>query len=118
METRHDKTENIFEDVLEYIRMRKELLRLQAAETVSGVISNFTSVIIIVLIFLMAFIFISITLAHLSAEWWGHEYAGYLTVAVLYIIIGILMVKFKKSWLANPIRNSIIKQILSKQQHD
>ena len=63
---------------------------------------------------MVAFLFVSITLAQFFGELWGYEYAGYLSVALLYGVIGFVLVKFRKSILVKPIKNGIIKQLFSK----
>jgi len=116
MEKSQDISENIIDDLRDYIQARKELLKLQFAEKISEILSNLTSVIIIFFFFLMVFVFVSITLAHVFAAWWGYEYAGYLTVTLLYSVISLLLVKFRKSWLVKPLRNSIIRMMLSNEK--
>ena len=106
--------ENLINDTKEYFHARQELLKLQITDKISGILSMIISFFIILPFFLLAFLFVSFTLAHVFAELWGHEYAGYLSVTMLYTIIGFLMIRFRKSWLFNPIKNKIIKQILSK----
>ena len=114
MEREQTKIEQLIHDVREYIDARQELLKLQVVKKTTRVASGIISIIIIVPFFLLAFLFVSIALAHLFGEMWGHEYAGYLTVTFLYIIIGLLLVVFRKKWLVIPIMDQMIKQILSK----
>ena len=114
MEQKQDTFEGFLDNIRDYITARQQLLRLQVTEKVSGILSNFFSLLIIIPFFLLAFLFLSITLAHVFSELWGHEYAGYLTVTLLYVLIGILMVKYRKGLLVKPIKNKLIKQFLSK----
>lgn len=114
MEEKINKFDSIIDDVRDYLHVRQEILKLRATEKISGMLSAVISFLIIIPFFLLAFLFVSVTLAHLFAEWWGREYAGYLTVTLLYTVIGLILIKYRKNWLANPIRNSLIRQILSK----
>ena len=68
--------------------------------------------------FLIAFLFLSMILAQFFEELWGHAYAGYLTVALLYLMVGFLLVKKRKAWLIKPLQNGLIKQIFNKQKND
>jgi hypothetical protein len=115
MEKEENKFEQLFDDVREYLDAKQELLKLQLVEKTARVVSNIIAFFVILPFFILAFLFISIALAHLFAEFWGHEYAGYLTVTFLYLVIGLLLVRFRKKWLVGPMMNAIIKQILSKE---
>lgn len=110
--------ETLINDTREYFHARQELLKLQVTDKISGVLSSIITFFIIFSIFLLAFLFVSFTLAHVFAELWGHEYAGYLSVTLLYTIIGLLLYRFRKTRLFNPIKNKIIQQILSKKPND
>ena len=112
MDTENKK--NFTDNIKDYIKARQSLLKLQATDKASGIIAAFISFLIIFSLLLLAFLFISLTLAHFFAEQWGHEYAGYLTVTILYIIIASLLLKFRNTWLVRPIKNQFIKIILSK----
>jgi len=113
-----NKFETLFEEVREYLQLRQQLIKLKAIEKTTSIASHMISWLIIVPIFVLAFLFVSITLAYVFAAWWGHIYAGYLTVTLLYIIIGLLLVKFRQRWLVKPMMNAMLKQILSKESHD
>ncbi len=118
MENETVSEESLFENVTGYINARVELMRLQLIEKVAAILSRALSLIIIIPFFLIAFLFLSITLAHYFAELWGHEYTGYLTVASIYLVVGFLLVWKRKNWLVKPFQNGLIKQIFSKQKHD
>ncbi len=118
MEKEKNKFENFFDDARDYMDARQELLKLQVIQKATRTVSNIISFFVILPFFLLAFLFVSITLAHVFAELWGHEYAGYLTITLLYAITGILLVRFRKQWLVGPMMNRMIKQILSKETND
>jgi hypothetical protein len=113
-----ENMETVFDDVREYLDARRDLLKLQAVKKTTELAASAVSLIIIIPFFVMAFLFVSITLAHVFAELWGHEYAGYLTVTLLYTITGLLLVKFRRRWLVDPLKNRLIQQILSSNHHD
>ncbi len=118
MEKDTDSNENIFDNITGYINARVELMRLKMIEKVAAILSNALSVLIIIPFFLIAFLFFSIALAHYFSEWWGHEFAGYLTVTFIYLLIGFLLVWNRKNWLIKPMQNGFIKQIFSKHKHE
>jgi Putative Actinobacterial Holin-X, holin superfamily III len=110
--------ESVFDDFREYLDARSELAKMQVIKKTAGIAAGAAALLIIIPFFVLAFLFVSITLAHVFAELWGHEYAGYLTVTLLYTLTGILLVKFRKRWLITPLMSRMIQQILSNHHHD
>jgi uncharacterized membrane protein YqjE len=118
MEKEPNQFEKLYQDIRDYVDTRQELLKLQVTEKSTRFTAHLISFLIIIPFFFLAFLFVSFALAHLFAEWWGHEYAGYLTVTLLYLIIGVILLIFRKRLLVKPLKNSMIKMILSKKTDD
>ena len=118
MEKQTASEETFFDVVTAYINTRVELVRLQMIEKAAALMSNALSLLIIIPFFLIAFLFLSIALAHYFAELWGHQYAGYLTVTGIYLLIGFLLIRNRMNWLIKPLQNNLIKQIFSKYKHE
>lgn len=118
METKKHQLEKLLDDARSYMEARENLMKLQMAERATHVAANVMSWFIIVPVFLCIFLFIGVTLAHVFGEMWGHEYAGYLSVTLMYALLGFLLVKFRKGALVKPIRDGMIKQIFSKEHHE
>jgi hypothetical protein len=110
--------ETLFDDVREYLDARQKLVRLRAIEKTSRAVSGMIAFMIILPFFLLAFLFVSIALAHGLAELWGHEYAGYLSVTVLYALAGYLLVRYRKKWIIGPLMNRMIKLALSNEKDE
>jgi uncharacterized membrane protein len=118
MEKETASEETLFENITGYVNARVELVRLQMIEKAAAMMSNALSLVIIIPFFLIAFLFLSVALAHYFAELWGHEYAGYLTVTGIYLLVGFLLVWNRRNWLIKPLQNTLIKQLFSKHKHD
>lgn len=118
MDTKKHQLENLIDDARSYMEAREKLARLQMTEKATHMAANLMSWLIIAPVFLIAFLFVSVGLAHVMAEWWGHEYAGYLSVTLLYVVIGFILVKFRKGILVKPIMDGLIKQAFSKENHE
>ncbi|MCX6314794.1 MAG: phage holin family protein [Sphingobacteriales bacterium] len=118
MEKDPNQFEQLYQDIRDYVNTRQELLKLQVTEKSTRFTAHLISFLIIIPFFFLAFLFISFALAHLFAEWWGHEYAGYLTVTLLYLIIGMILLIFRKRLLVKPLKNGMIKMIFSKKTDD
>lgn len=114
MEKEQGKFEQLFHDAYDYIDAKQQLLKLQLVEKTSRVAAGILSFIIIMPFFILAFLFISFSLAQVFAELWGHQWLGYLSITLIYLFIGLVLVVFRKKLLIRPIMNKFIKQILSK----
>ena len=118
MEKDTGSEESLFENLTGYFNARIELIKLQLVEKTTSIFSIVISILIIIPFFMLAFLFLSIALAHFFSELWGHEYAGYLTVTLIYLVTGLLLIRFRQSWLVRPLQNSLIKQIFIKKHHE
>jgi len=118
MEKETASKETLLDNVTAYVNTRVELVRLQLIEKAAAMISNALSIVIIIPFFLIAFLFLSVALAHYFDELWGHEYAGYLTVTGIYMLVGLLLVWKRKYWLINPLQNNLIKQLFARHIHE
>ena len=118
MDTKKHQLENLIDDARSYLEAREKLAKLQMTEKATHVAADLMSWFIIVPVFFIAFLFVSVSLAHVIGEWWGHEYAGYLSVTLLYVVIGFILVKFRKGILVKPIMDGLIKQVFSKEHYD
>ena len=119
MEKQPINIEQVFDDALDYIDAKQELLKPKMVEKSAKTASQLFSCLAVTLFFFIAFLFLSIALAHAAGELLGgHEYAGYLIVTILYIIIGFLMIKYRQKWMENPFMDKIIRQLLSNNHND
>ena len=63
-------------------------------------------------IILFSLVFASIALAIVIGEWTGKLYRGFLIIAGLYLLAGIIIWMTKERLLRLPIMNSLLKQFL------
>lgn len=103
---------SLFEKLKDYFDTRINLLKLKAIDKTSGFISSLFTIIILILVGFVCFIMLNIGFAILIGKWLGEYYWGFFIVASLYIIIGIVIFKFRNKWLKNPIASVMIKSLL------
>jgi hypothetical protein len=112
----HSKIEETVDNIKEYFNTRYELVGLQAAEKVSGVISNMISGVMILVLITLAVVLLSISAAWAISSAIGTRYSGFLIVGGFYLLAGVLLVVFKEKALFRPFRNVVIKQLFKEEE--
>ena len=118
MSNSFEKWEGLTDHVKEYINTRVELTKLAIAEKTSRVISQLIAITIVTLFFLFVLIFGSIAGAWALSNWIGKPYAGFLIVAGIYLVLGIIFWAARGRLLLYPIMNAIIRQLQKKDDED
>jgi hypothetical protein len=112
MEDNAKLIESLLERATEYARTSFELVKLEAFDKTSDVISSLIPH-FVVLVFIVSFIlFFNLGLALWIGEILGKTWLGFFVVAGFYVITGIFIHFFMHKWLKKIIGNFIIKQIL------
>lgn len=105
--------ESLIADTSDFLESKAELLKLKAidraSETVSTLISRLT-IFVMVIIFLIS---INIGIALILGEWLGKAYYGFLIVAGLYGIAGLVLFAFRNRWLKRPFYRLMIEKLLN-----
>jgi membrane protein insertase Oxa1/YidC/SpoIIIJ len=112
MESKPTNVEELFQKLKDYAEVRMQLFKLKAINRVSGLMSSFVSVIILIILFSMAIIFISIAVALLIGEWLGHNYYGFFIVAAIYVIIGLIIYTMRDKLIKGKVASSMIKEMI------
>lgn len=113
MEDKVNLIESIVERVTEYGKTSLELVKLNALEKTSDVISSVIPYIVAAVIFAFAMVFLNVGLALWLGEILGEIFYGFLVIAAFYCIVAIIFRFFMRKWLKKLISNYIIKQVLS-----
>ena len=118
MENEKAKLDNLIEHVEEYFQTRQELSKMVAAEKSSMVLSAVVANLVILSVFLLVLVFASIALAYGISQYFGQAFAGFLAVALLYLLIGVVLYVKQDKWLKTPLANAVIKSFFQNQQHE
>src|SRR5437660_11365316 len=116
MENIKSKVDQLVDHVEEYFETRKELITMTAIEKSSRMISTLFAALIIVAIFFLVFVFAGIALAYAISQYIGQPFSGFLIVALLYLIVGLILYAKQDRLLKSPIANAVIKTFFS--DHD
>lgn len=91
-----------FEHIKEYINLKTELFTLLIFERFSRIFSKFLAVIVFFFLLFFVMLFLSLAFVHWFADLTGHLIAGYLIVALFYLIVGIVVYALRKQLFLNP----------------
>lgn len=106
--------EVLTEDLKEYIRINLEITKLSIVEKTAVVTAGLMSGIAIGCIGLLTLIFTSIGAALFLSGHSAANYAGFVIVAGVYMLLLLIAVLFKNLLFINPLKNTIIRKLLSK----
>ena len=94
-----------------YVEDRIELLKLETAESTAKVLSSLITSAFLAVVVFFALFFGSIALAIALGNWLGSYSLAFGIVALFYLCIAALFYLFRKSLIASPILESIIKTL-------
>ena len=118
MEKAFAKAEELASAVKEYVDIRLDSVKLSVAEKTSAVLANVLAGMVVALVFVCFIFFGSIALALLLGSWLGAWWLGFLIVAGIYLLLGLI------TWLARgrlirlPIMNAMIRQLFNRLEYD
>ncbi len=104
--------DKLFVETKDYLETKIELSKLQAVEKGSEIAGTTVVGAMLLLFFTMVFLFGSIALAFLLSEQTGKYSLGFISVAGLYLILGLIVYLARESWIKKPITNLIIRKLL------
>lgn len=113
MDDQNFSLKGIIQKAKEYIKNWKELSQLVFVERVSSIISGLLLDVFLVILGLIAFLFLSISLALYLSQVTGSATLGFLIISGLYILIIAILVVLKPT-LENKLINLSIKKFLKK----
>jgi fatty acid desaturase len=118
MEKAFARVEELADTIKEYVNTRIESVKLSAAEKSSAVIANVLAGIIVAVVFLFFIVFASLALSFGLGEWIGKTWAGFLIVAGLYLLFGIIVWAARGKIIRLPLMNAMIQQLFKKDEED
>jgi len=110
--------ENIKKDIQEYIEVKLDLIKLQAAENISRIISNVAVVSIIILLSSLVLLFLSFAAGYFFAKLLDSNELGFLCVSGFYLLLALIIILFRKSIIDRPVIKSVIKIFFPKPADD
>jgi Putative Actinobacterial Holin-X, holin superfamily III len=113
MESTAEQIKDIISKTGEVIETKVKLWKLKAIGKGSEVISSVVSGIFVLLSVILAFVFLSIGLAIMIGQWLGETYYGFLIMAGIYGLAGLLFYSFRKTLIKGPVSDRLVNNILN-----
>ncbi len=98
----------------QYVKDRLLLLKMQAVEKISQVAAKLFSALVIAMLTFFVLLFISIMAGYFFADLTGSFYIGFGIVAALYLLLLLLVLKFRKAWIEKKVTDEIIETVFDK----
>ena len=111
MENIFSKVEELSSSLKAYVDIRIKELKFEIAEKTSDLLSFLIAGALLIGVFLFALLFLSLAASFALNEWLGNSWIGFLIVAVLDILIGMMVWKNKIKIIKIPIMNALIKRL-------
>ncbi len=99
------------ESLMDYAQLRMRLMALQMADKSSRLLTGFFTVIILAVIFIFSMVMLSIAVAILLGNALDASWAGYLIVAMIYIVLGVILISMRQKIIFEPLLNAIVKSL-------
>jgi len=112
MEDKKILVEELYERAADYGKTSFELVKLQALDKTSDIVSSIIPHSVVFVLFASFMIFLNLGLAFWLGDILGRTYFGFFVIAGFYILIGIILHFFMHGWIKGKIRTYIIKQFL------
>lgn len=110
--------EDLVTDLKGYVNVRVEYFRLYAVERISKVFADLITNVAVVISFILAFLFGSVTLAFYLSTVFGSYTAGFGAVAIIYILLAVIVFITKDTFLERAITNFAIGRYFSKLEEE
>src|SRR5438132_11281029 len=112
MENQSSSIESLVDRIKTYTETRIDLLKLKAIDKSSSFLSMLITMIVLIMVGFVFFLFLNIGIALLLGYLLGKMFYGFFIVAGFYIITGIILLIFRNKWIKTPIANIMIKKLM------
>jgi len=112
------KVESLFEQFTAYANTRMSQAKLSASEKVSKLAAIMIAMLMAALVFFLFLVMLCITIAILLGQWLGSMWLGFLIVAALVLLFGVLLWLAKDRLLRIPIMNGLIEALFEKEEDE
>jgi len=95
------KLDKILENLVGYVETRLELYKVEFKEEVAKAIGAMAFIMVLVAVFGLMIVFLSLALANQLNAVLDSNYLGFLIIAVIYLISGILIIVYREKLIFN-----------------
>jgi hypothetical protein len=102
---------NQLEEVKEYLSLQYDLFKIDVSEKLIVIITFFITLISVLIVVFAILLFLAFSIAFYLGTLWQNLWLGFLTISLVYMIIGGLLLVFRKPLILQPILRFILKVI-------
>ncbi len=113
-----DDINDLKKDVLEYIEVKLDLIRLHTAENLSRIFSNVATIAVIGYLLFFIILFISLAGGYYIGSLLDSTELGFLCVAGFYTLLLVLFLAFRKQIVERPVIKAIVRLFFPKFEDD
>jgi len=107
------KIEEITESLKSYIATNYELIKLKAIERFTVILADLISDFLVGLVLFLFVFFTSLWAGFYLSVRLGDNFSGFAIVAGFYLLVGLIMLIVRKKMVEKPLRNKIVRKIMS-----
>jgi len=104
--------ESLFGKSKEYVDNRLELFKLKMVDKTSSVVSSIIAGLALFIVFFIFFVILNIGIALLIGDLVGKAYLGFLILAAIYGIVGLVLFLRRDKIVKTPVTGMIIRKFL------
>jgi hypothetical protein len=113
MEANKDPQPPLIDQLKQYAEIRVKLAKYKAIDKGSSIVANLLVDVVVIISMVMAFVFISFTLAFYLSKLFASYWEGFGCVALLYVIIA-LAIRLNKKSFEKSIANILVQKAFKK----
>ncbi len=109
MEEQKETPPPIIDQLKEYAETQIKLAKYEAIDRSSKFLASLITDMVVAVVFVLTFLFLSFALAFILSKWLGSNWAGFGCMAGIYLIIAIILILLKDK-MQQPIINLLIRK--------
>jgi hypothetical protein len=113
-----DEMNDFRKDILEYIEVRLDLIRLHTAENLARIFSNVAGIAVIGYLLFLIIIFLSFSAGYFIGSLLDSTELGFLCVAGFYTLLLLLFLSLRKQIVERPVIKAMIRLLFPKFEDD
>jgi len=109
-----EEINNIRKDIIEYVEVRMDLIKLHTAENISRLFSQVAIIAVIGYLLFLILLFMSLGAALFFGAFFNLYILGFFCVAIFYFFILVIFILLRKKIIERPIIKAIVKMFFPK----
>ncbi|WP_256002909.1 MULTISPECIES: phage holin family protein [Pedobacter] len=117
-EIKEKRIEDLYEDVKVYLETKLEYMHLMMVKKVAKIFADIVTNTVVLVCFILAFLFGSVTLALYLSDVFGSFTAGFGAVSLIYLLLALIVFFTKDKYIEKGIINVTVRRYFTKLDED